>query len=78
MIKKRNGNSTISNLFQVAEGIGCDITDLFYSETEETAEELPENENNTEPIQEVETERPVIQTETLCPHCGKRVKVGIV
>lgn len=78
MIKKRNGNSTISNLFQVAEGIGCDITDLFYSETEETAEELPENDNKAEPIQEVELENPIIQTETFCPHCGKRVKVGIV
>lgn len=76
--KKRNGNPTISNLFQVAEGIGCDITDLFYSETEETAEELPENDNKAEPIQEVELENPIIQTETFCPHCGKRVKVGIV
>lgn len=34
-----NGNPTISKLFQVAEGIGCDITDLFYPDpAEESAE----------------------------------------
>lgn len=76
----KGGNPTISKLIQIAEGIGCDITDLFYSdsETEDTGKELPVNENNTESIKEVEPENPIIQTETFCPHCGKRVKVGVV
>ena len=34
-----NGNPTISKLFQIAEGIGCDITDLFYPDPTEEAEE---------------------------------------
>lgn len=34
-----NGNPTISKLFQIAEGIGCDITDLFYPDQAEDAEE---------------------------------------
>ena len=34
-----NGNPTISKLFQIAEGIGCDITDLFYLDPAEEAEE---------------------------------------
>ena len=34
-----NGNPTISKLFQIAEGIGCDIPDLFYSDPAEEAEE---------------------------------------
>ena len=34
-----NGNPTISKLFQIAEGIGCDITDLFYADPAEEAEE---------------------------------------
>ena len=33
-----NGNPTISKLFQIAEGIGCDITDLFYPDPAEEAE----------------------------------------
>ena len=72
------GNPTVKKLEDIAVAIGCDITDLFYSETEDTAEELPANDNKAEPIQEVELEKPIIQTETFCPHCGKRVKVGVV
>ena len=34
-----NGNPTISKLFQIAEGIGCDITDLFYPDPSEEEEE---------------------------------------
>lgn len=34
-----NGNPTISKLFQIAEGIGCDITDLFYPDPAEEKEE---------------------------------------
>lgn len=34
-----NGNPTISKLFQIAEGIGCDITGLFYPDPAEEAEE---------------------------------------
>lgn len=34
-----NGNPTISKLTQIAEGIGCDITDLFYPDPSEEAEE---------------------------------------
>lgn len=37
-----NGNPTISKLFQIAEGIGCDITDLFYPDPSEE-EEAKEN-----------------------------------
>ena len=72
------GNPTMKKLEDIAVAIGCDITDLFYSETEDTAEELSANDNKAEPIQEVKLENPIIQTETFCPHCGKRVKVGVV
>ena len=34
-----NGNPTISKLMQIAEGIGCDITDLFYPDPSEEEEE---------------------------------------
>lgn len=34
-----NGNPTISKLMQIAEGIGCDITDLFYPDPTEEEEE---------------------------------------
>ena len=34
-----NGNPTISKLMQIAEGIGCDITDLFYPDPADEAAE---------------------------------------
>ena len=112
-----NGNPTISKLFQIAEGIGCDITDLFYPDPAEEAEkkEIPagtENEGETldtslrgdlpegvivrdvnfvqqlpgsEPAYPVhsnglvsENQQQMIQTSTFCPHCGKKVRVGVV
>ena len=35
----RSGNPTVAKLTQIAEGIGCDITDLFYPDPAEEAEE---------------------------------------
>ena len=35
----RSGNPTVAKLMQIAEGIGCDITDLFYADPAEEAEE---------------------------------------
>ena len=115
-----NGNPTISKLFQIAEGIGCDITDLFYPDTTEEAEKAErkkkemeeEIEKNMKPLGmdvmkqiagkvpdvvsgyisgsvdwinvenaenggEMEQQQ-MIQTSTFCPHCGKKVRVGVV
>lgn len=38
----KNNNPTVAKLMQIAEGIGCDITDLFYPDPEEEAEEKKE------------------------------------
>lgn len=97
-----NGNPTISKLFQIAEGIGCDITDLFYPAPSEEAEEkeiptetkgdgktlnatlwgdLPEGiiERDVNFVQQAEeNQQQMIQTSTFCPHCGKKVRVGVV
>ena len=35
----RSGNPTVAKLTQIAEGIGCDITDLFYPDPAEESEE---------------------------------------
>lgn len=52
-----NGNPTISKLMQIAEGIGCDITDLFYpdpaEETEERKKALESAKNINMPLETV-------------------------
>ena len=112
----RSGNPTVAKLMQIAEGIGCDITDLFYPDPAEEAEkkEVPagtENDGETldttirgdlpegiverdvnfvyrTPIEQAypvhgnglvsENQQQMIQTSTFCPHCGKKVRVGVV
>lgn len=111
----RSGNPTVAKLMQIAEGIGCDITDLFYPDPAEEAaenEKKKEMEINMKPLGmdamkqiagrvpdvisgnirggvdwtnvenaenggEMEQQQ-MIQTSTFCPHCGKKVRVGVV
>ena len=116
----KDGNPTIARLTKIAEGIGCDITDLFYPDPAEEAEEAErkkkemeeEIEKNMKPLGmdvmkqiagkvpdvvngyisssvdwinvenaenggEMEQQQ-MIQTYTFCPHCGKKVRVGVV
>lgn len=111
------GNPTVKKLEDIATAIGCDITDLFYPDPAEEAEEkeIPaetESEGETlsatlrgdlpegfilrdvnfvqqlagsEPAYPVhenglvsENQQQMIQTSTFCPHCGKKVRVGVV
>lgn len=151
----KEGNPTIARLTKIAEGIGCDITDLFYPDPSEEAEErekalesaknskmplelilrdlarraypgitkeetdewvevirnknmvpwfdmgpsqsnLPEGiisrdvkfvqqAEENEPAYQVhenglvsENQQQMMQTSTFCPHCGKKVRVGVV
>lgn len=110
----KGGNPTVAKLMQIAEGIGCDITDLFYPDPAEEAaenEKKKEMEINMKPLgRDVmkqiadrvpdviggnsgggvdwtnvenaenggEMEQQMIQTSTFCPHCGKKVRVGVV
>ena len=44
----RSGNPTVAKLMQIAEGIGCDITDLFYPDPTEEAKEQERREKEME------------------------------
>lgn len=114
------GNPTVKKLEDIATAIGCDITDLFYPDPAEEAEEAErkkkemeaEIEKNMKPlgmdvmkqiagkvpdiiggnsgggvdwtnVENAENggenqQQQMIQTSTFCPHCGKKVRVGVV
>lgn len=107
------GNPTVKKLEDIAIAIGCDITDLFYPDPAEEAEEQKkeEMEINMKPLgmdamkqiadrvpdviggnsgssvdwtnvenaeNGEEMQQQMIQTSTFCPHCGKKVRVGVV
>lgn len=104
-------NPRLDTMVQIAEIIGCDVTDLFYPDPAEEAEEA-EIEKNMKPlgmdvmkqiagkvpdmiggnsgggvdwtnVENAENggenqQQQMIQTSTFCPHCGKKVRVGVV
>lgn len=113
-------NPRLDTMVQIAEIIGCDVTDLFYPDPAEEAEEAErkkkemeaEIEKNMKPlgmdvmkqiagkvpdviggnsgggvdwtnVENAENggenqQQQMIQTSTFCPHCGKKVRVGVV
>ena len=118
-------NPRLDTMVQIAEIIGCDVTDLFYPDPAEEAErkkkEMEEEiEKNMKPmgmdvmkqiaervpdmiggksgggvdwtnvenvnwtnVENAENggknqQQQMIQTSTFCPHCGKKVRVGVV
>jgi len=83
-----NGNPTLEKLIKVAEGIGCDITDLFYPVEEEVEQELVSQSSDPfsplspadidEHIIKAPASQDVMPVTTFCPHCGKKVRVGVV
>ena len=90
-------NPRLDTMVQIAEVIGCDVTDLFYSEEAEEEEEenglfTNQESDHTKDIPSNAPAYPVhenglvsennsqqmIHTSTFCPHCGKKVRVGVV
>lgn len=113
-------NPRLDTMVQIAEIIGCDVTDLFYPDPAEEAEEAERKkkemeaaiEKNMKPlgmdvmkqiagkvpdmiggnsgggvdwtnVENAENggenqQQQMIQTSTFCPHCGKKVRVGVV
>lgn len=63
----KNNNPTVAKLMQIAEGIGCDITDLFYPDpTDETEEKKEDSYSIMKELQNVVRKAyPSIDTESV-------------
>ena len=87
------GNPTIKRLEELCDRLDCDITDLFYpigdlSNDKESAlpfnKEQEEKKENTQITNtndcsiRIPDAQPVINTSTFCPHCGAKVRVGVL
>lgn len=88
-------NPRLDTMVQIAEVIGCDVTDLFYSEEEEEEENGLFTNQESDHTKDIPSNAPaypvhenglvsennsqqMTQTSTFCPHCGKKVRVGVV
>ena len=88
-------NPRLDTMVQIAEVIGCDVTDLFYSEEAEEEENGLFTNQESDHTKDIPSNAPaypvhenglvsennsqqMTQTATFCPHCGKKVRVGVV
>lgn len=95
-------NPRLDTMVQIAEIIGCDVTDLFYSEEAEEEENGLFTNQESDHTKDIPSNAPaypanapaypvhenglvsennsqqMTQTSTFCPHCGKKVRVGVV
>ena len=79
------GNATVKKLSDICEVLKCDITDLFYpveeSDTPNDTTSIicnPYSETETHGDKTSGIEKAVIATTAFCPHCGAKVRVGVV
>ena len=91
-IKKSIGNNPKGDtITKIANGLGVHPSVFFYDKDEEKAtmggSEAKKEEQvaGSEPAYQVhgnglvtENQQQMIQTSTFCPHCGKKVRVGVV
>ena len=91
-IKKSIGNNPKGDtITKIANGLGVHPSVFFYDKDEEKAttegSEAKKEEQvaESEPAYQVhknglvsENQQQMIQTSTFCPHCGKKVRVGVV
>ena len=79
------GNPTVKKLSEICEVLNCDITDLFYPIEESDMPDVttsvvsaPSSEPEAHKDEISETEKTDIVTTAFCPHCGAKVRVGVV
>lgn len=75
----RNKSLTTASIYRIAMALDIDPRDMFFSTDEEettlpfTQKEQEEKENNMQ--EETQT---TVNTTAFCPHCGAKVRVGVV
>ena len=75
----RNKSLTTASIYRIAMALDIDPRDMFFPNDEEETtlssldkEEQEKKENTQENVQ------PTINTTAFCPHCGAKVRVGVV
>ena len=86
----RNKSLTTASIYRIAMALDIDPRDMFFPNDEEETtlssldKEEQEQKENTQVLDNddhsirVPDEQPTINTTTFCPHCGAKVRVGVV
>lgn len=83
-----NGNPTLKGLYEVADALGVKIVDLFPEEEKEvvikgtdlfnTAQKMVKTDAAITETKATPEAQQSLQSVAFCPHCGAKVRVGVV
>lgn len=76
----RNKSLTTASIYRIAMALDIDPRDMFFpTEEEETTLPFTETKEKEEEVNtQDDTAQPAVVTTAFCPHCGTRVRVGVV
>lgn len=76
----RNKSLTTASIYRIAMALDIDPRDMFFpTEEEETTLPFTETKEKEEEVNtQDDTAQPAVVTTAFCPHCGARVRVGVV
>lgn len=75
----RNKSLTTASIYRIAMALDIDPRDMFFpTEEEETTLPFTETKEKEEEANPQDTAQPAVVTTAFCPHCGARVRVGVV
>lgn len=75
----RNKSLTTASIYRIAMALDIDPRDMFFpTNEEETTLSFSDKEKEEKKENIQEDAQPIINTTAFCPHCGAKVRVGVV
>ena len=74
----RNKSLTTASVYRIAMALDMDPRDMFFPTDEEETELSFTEKDKEEKNENKEDAQPTISTTAFCPHCGAKVRVGVV
>ena len=75
----RNKSLTTASIYRIAIALDIDPRDMFFpTNEEETTLSFSDKEKEDEKENTKENVQPTVNTTAFCPHCGAKVRVGVV
>ena len=75
----RNKSLTTASMYRIAMALDIDPRDMFFpTNEEETTLSFSDKEKEEKKENTQENVQPTINTTAFCPHCGAKVRVGVV
>ena len=75
----RNKSLTTASIYRIAMALDIDPRDMFFpTDEEETTLSFSDKEKDEKEENIQEDAQPIVNTTAFCPHCGAKVRVGVL